>query len=223
MKNPPQPYLRERARAILRVANNEPIYQIAVSLRLRIHRNPISVWVRLYEKERLEGLRIKTGRGRKAAFPREVIEWLKGVSKAGVVQILKRLGFSRKQAIALIRSPDPEYQTRWQALLTIHEQIAEQNGEEVLLYLDGLTYYRRPSKAPAYWKCGHTQPCAMEAPRANTQTRIVAALNHSTGQVDYLQRSKIGRATLVAFYGQLRKGYPQAKTIYVVQDNWAQS
>lgn len=68
VKNPPQPYLRERARAILRVANYEPLYQIAVSLRLRIHRNAISEWVQRYEKERLEGLRIKTGRGRKAAF-----------------------------------------------------------------------------------------------------------------------------------------------------------
>lgn len=151
----------------------------------------------------------------------EVIEWLKGVSEAGVAQILRRLGFSRKQAVAFIRSPDPEYQTKWQTLLTIREQIAEQTEEEeVLLYLDELTYYRRPSKAPAYWKCGHTQPRALEAPRSNTQTRIVAALNHSTGQVNYLQRSKIGKAALVAFYGQLRKAYPQAKTIYVVQDNW---
>jgi transposase len=150
----------------------------------------------------------------------EAIEWLKGVSEAGVAQILKRLGFSRKQALAFIRSPDPEYQIKWQAVLRMREQMASQPGEDVLLYMDELTYYRRPSKASAYWQCGHTQPRAWEAPRANTQTRIVAGLNHVTGQVTYLQRSKVGKEALVAFYALVRQAYPQANTIYVVQDNW---
>lgn len=67
-RNPPQPYLRYRAQAILRVAAGEPIYKVAPSLRVRVHRNAVSDWVRRYLAEGIEGLKVKPGRGRKPAF-----------------------------------------------------------------------------------------------------------------------------------------------------------
>jgi transposase len=68
VKNPPSPYLRERARAILNVSQGETIQATAQKLRVRIHRNAVSEWVQRFLAERLEGLKIKAGRGRKAIF-----------------------------------------------------------------------------------------------------------------------------------------------------------
>ena len=48
----------------------------------------------------------------------------------------------------------------------------------------------------------------------------MAALNALTGQVTYLQRSKLTVTALGAFFGALCDTYPQAKLIYVVVDNW---
>ena len=149
-----------------------------------------------------------------------MIDWLKGRSVPGISRILKRLKYSRKQALMFIRSPDPAYASKQAAIETALFEAAQQPGQVIVLYLDELTYYRRPSKAPAYAACGHAQPRALEAPGSNTQTRIVGALNARTGQVSYLQRSKVGKAALVTFYAQLREAYPQAAKIYVVQDNW---
>jgi len=41
-----------------------------------------------------------------------------------------------------------------------------------------------------------------------------------TGRVTYIQRSQVGVAALVLFYKQIRAAYPEAKVIYLVQDNW---
>jgi len=68
VKNPPSPYLRERARAILKVAEGETIQTTADQLRIRVHRNAVAEWVKRFLAERLEGLKIKAGRGRKPVF-----------------------------------------------------------------------------------------------------------------------------------------------------------
>jgi len=138
----------------------------------------------------------------------------------GISRILKRMKFSRKQALMFIRSPDPAYASKQAAIEAALAEAAQQPGQVIVLYLDELTYYRRPSKAPAYAPWGHDQPLALQTPSSNTQTRIVGTLHALTGQVSYLQRSKVGKAALVTFYAQLRQTYPQAARIYVVQDNW---
>jgi transposase len=68
VKHPPKPYLRERARAILRVADGEPILQVAASLRVRVGRDTVGNWVKRYRAQGLQGLHIQSGRGRKPAF-----------------------------------------------------------------------------------------------------------------------------------------------------------
>lgn len=68
VKNPPRPYLRERARAILKVSEGETIQATAQTLRVRIHRNAVSEWVQRFLSQGLEGLKVKAGRGRKAIF-----------------------------------------------------------------------------------------------------------------------------------------------------------
>ena len=254
VKNPPKPYLRKRARAILLVAEGEPLYRVAEHPRIRVHRTTVKEWVQRYQAEGVQGLRVKPGQGRKPAFhPRtreeaqaEVAEllhrspraygiqrtrwrlqdvgralrWLDGYSDAGIYKVLKRLGFSRKQALNFIHSPDPEYRAKWRAVLQAYMEACSHSETVVILFMDELTYYRQPSKASAYHPKGKTQPRAVEVPGANTQTRLVAVLNGLTGQVTYMQRSKIGKEALIAFYAQVRAAYPDAKKIYIVQDNW---
>ncbi len=67
-KNPPKPYLRERARAILLVAAGKEGQEVSQMLRVRVHRTTIGDWVHRFQAEGLEGLKIKAGRGRKPRF-----------------------------------------------------------------------------------------------------------------------------------------------------------
>jgi hypothetical protein len=151
---------------------------------------------------------------------RQVCAWLKDCSLPGVYQVLKRLGFSRKQALGFICSPDPAYALKWRAVLQAFAQAVNHPDRVVFLFLDELTYYRRPDLAPCYHRCGKSQPHAQDAPLYNSQTRLVAALNGVTGQVTYLQRNKIGKEALPVFYAMLRSAYPQAQTFYIAEDNW---
>lgn len=68
LKNPPRPYLRERARAILLIAEGVPISQVAERLRLRVHRTTVSDWLHRYQQAGRKGLRVAPGRGRKPIF-----------------------------------------------------------------------------------------------------------------------------------------------------------
>jgi hypothetical protein len=49
---------------------------------------------------------------------------------------------------------------------------------------------------------------------------VVAALNAITGQVTYRQHSRIGLGQLPDFYAVIRADYPDAKEVYIAQDNW---
>jgi transposase len=62
-------YLRERAAAILKVANGIAGSTVAQYLLLRPRRpDTVYEWLNRYETEGIEGLKIKPGRGRKPAF-----------------------------------------------------------------------------------------------------------------------------------------------------------
>jgi transposase len=64
-----KPYVRERASAILKIADGMSGRQVALYGLLK-ERDPDSVygWFHSYQAEGLEGLMIKPGRGRKPAF-----------------------------------------------------------------------------------------------------------------------------------------------------------
>jgi transposase len=63
------PYLRERAAAILKVAEGLSVRKVAASgLLKRVRHETVSEWIDRYEQAGLEGLKIKPGRGKKPAF-----------------------------------------------------------------------------------------------------------------------------------------------------------
>jgi hypothetical protein len=64
-----RPYLRERAAALLKIADGHSGYQTARNLLNRPHwQDTIYDWVKRYQAKGVEGLKIRTGRGRKPAF-----------------------------------------------------------------------------------------------------------------------------------------------------------
>lgn len=65
----PKAYLRERAAALLKIADGMPALQVARHGLLK-PRDPDTVyrWVRHWQTAGIAGLRVQAGRGRKAAF-----------------------------------------------------------------------------------------------------------------------------------------------------------
>ncbi len=63
------PYLRERAAAILKIAEGISGREVALHRLNRPHwQDTVYEWVKRYQAKGLEGLKIKAGRGRKPAF-----------------------------------------------------------------------------------------------------------------------------------------------------------
>jgi DDE superfamily endonuclease len=150
----------------------------------------------------------------------KVLDWLANRSRSGIYKVLKRLGFSRKQAQAFIHSPDEAYALKWRAILAAYQDAVEHPEQAVLLFGDELTYRRHPVLRAMHQRRGRRQHRLHHRPGANTQTRIVAVVNACTGQVTYRQRSKIGRFEWAAFCQQLRQAYPEVARLYLVLDNW---
>ena len=65
----PKPYLRERAAALLKIADGQAVEAVArEGLLRRWDRHALSVWLERFEAHGLAGLTIRRGRGRKPAF-----------------------------------------------------------------------------------------------------------------------------------------------------------
>ncbi len=55
---------------------------------------------------------------------------------------------------------------------------------------------------------------------SNTPTRLLGALDASTGELHSLRAAKITVPRLVAFCQQVRDAYPEAERLWLVLDNW---
>lgn len=146
--------------------------------------------------------------------------WLRDLSLPGIHQLLDRLGIVWKRARAAIRSPDPDYDAKLAYLAELQADATAYPNRHILVYLDEVTIERQPTVAAAWTPRGREQARAIRSHAADTLTRVVATLQHGTGQVVFRRASKIRIATLVAFYQDLRAAYPTAERISVVQDNW---
>jgi len=69
LRRDPRPYMREKAAAILKIANGEVASQVAENGLLKKHDpDVIYRWLRNWQMEGIAGLVVKQGRGRKPAF-----------------------------------------------------------------------------------------------------------------------------------------------------------
>lgn len=65
----PKPYLRERAAALLKIADGTPLSVVAREGLLRKHSaETVREWLDRYEATGVESLKVQEGRGRKPAF-----------------------------------------------------------------------------------------------------------------------------------------------------------
>jgi hypothetical protein len=147
-------------------------------------------------------------------------DWLRLQTLGGLSQLLKRLGIHFKRARSYIHSPDPDYQAKVSYMTLCRMRAWYEPQRYVLLYLDEVTYSRQPSLDRAYEQAGAHQARAYRSYHSDTQFRGIGALNAITGQVTYRQHPKISLRHLSDFYAHIRSDYPDAETIYVVQDNW---
>lgn len=150
----------------------------------------------------------------------EVVTWLRGRSVVCVWKTLRRLGIVYKRGREYVHSPDPDYALKLAYIEAARQQAQHQPDQTVLLYQDEITYYRRPSLARGYALVASREPKARLGYTVNKKRRIAGSLNAMTGQFHAQQRTHFGVAQLIGYYQHLETVYPQAKTIYLVQDNW---
>lgn len=151
---------------------------------------------------------------------RRVCTWLQTRTPQRVWQIFQELHLHYKRGRDYVHSPDPDYVAKLRDVHIQVQTLPQANGLVVVLFQDELTYYRQPTLARAYEAEGHVQPLARRSYRSNTARRVVATLDAFTGRVLSHQGSLIGVQELIRFYAQVAAAYPQAQTIYLVQDNW---
>jgi transposase len=158
-----------------------------------------------------------TLRGVRATFP-----WLKHYTLSGVWRLLHRHGLHIRAAQVRQHSPDPDYLAKLEHLLACLRDAAAHPDEVVLVFLDEMGYYRW-AKEGRTWSQSAPAPAPLadrDGPN-NKQWRVIGALNALSGRVEYLDAYIIGREKVIRFYHQLVAAYPDARQLYVVQDNWS--
>ena len=93
-------------------------------------------------------------------------------------------------------------------------------GEVIVLFTDEASFYRQPSQARLWFWMGRKQPKLRYSHRANTVMRVVGTLDAVSGEVLTWDFSRVTASRLSACWLEAAKSYPEAKTIYLVMDNW---
>jgi hypothetical protein len=79
----------------------------------------------------------------------EYWKWLHLETESGRSHLLQRVGIHYTRGGEHVPSPDACYQTKVEAIQALKERVQQMQGQEILLSLDELTYYRQPSVARA--------------------------------------------------------------------------
>jgi len=146
--------------------------------------------------------------------------WLATLSDSGIHRLLRRLDLGNRRGQEHRRSPDPAYRAKLAAVARARKEAAALGGRVVLVYLDELTYYRRPGVARCHQPRGGPGAYAEQGHGRNRKRRVIGALDACTGRLHFWQGGKAGVKELARFYRQLAAAYPAAETIYVALDNW---
>ncbi len=145
-------------------------------------------------------------------------DWLTNYSRSGVWRLLNRLDLRLRSAQVQQFSPDPHYADKLINLEMALWEARRYPRSVVAVFLDEMGFSRWPDPAPD-WAGG--VPVADRRGANNGLWRLIGGLNALTGQVNYLDAYIVGRAKVIQFYGQLVEAYPQARQLYVIQDNWS--
>ncbi len=149
---------------------------------------------------------------------RASFDWLHDYTLSGVWRILDGFGLRPRSGRVQQFSPDPEYANKVIGLEMALWEARRYPRSVVAVFMDEMGFSRWPDPAPD----GDGAPPVADRRGANNGLwRLIGGLNALTGQVNYLDAYIVGRAKVTEFYGQLVDVYPQARRLYVIQDNWS--
>ena len=150
------------------------------------------------------------------------LHWLEPYTLSGVWRVLSRCGLRIRSGRVQQYSPNAEYGVKVKHLCDCLRQTAGAPERYVVVFLDQMGYRRWPEAGRISTEAAPAGvPVAGCGGKNNGQWRIIGALNALTGQVNYLDGYIVGRAKVIEMYQHLAAVYPEAATIYVVQDNWS--
>jgi hypothetical protein len=153
---------------------------------------------------------------------RAAVPGLHEYSLSGVWRMLRRYRLKLRTASVQQYSPDPEYETKLEHLLSCLRATTQHPTQTVLLFLDEMGYYCWPEVTKVWAETAPAaRPQAERQQAKQQQWRLIGALNALTGQVDYLDGYIVGRAKVIKMYDHIVTPYAWANRIYVVQDNWS--
>lgn len=142
---------------------------------------------------------------------------------SGVWRRFSRWKISYKAGRVHIISPDPAYKDKCAAIEAALERTRAEPDKVRLLYLDEVTYYRRPAPGCNWGPSGsggRMQPKVDQAPGSNTKRRIIGALDAFDGRTCTMSRSSLGVRPICAFLRQVRKTYGPDVELIIAWDNW---
>src|SRR5712691_4243224 len=146
--------------------------------------------------------------------------WLECHTEAGLWQVLDRLDIQYKRGRTYVHSPDPAYEEKLARIEALKRFVQAHPDEYVLLYQHECSVYRQPSVGYDYEAAGSDCPHARQARQLNNVIRLVGTLDTLTGRVVSKTWSKVGTKQMASFYQLVRRAYPDAKCIWIIQDNW---
>jgi transposase len=161
----PQAYLRERAAALLKVADGMSAARVACQGLLR-PRKPDTVysWIDGFIDEGSASLHMRAGRGRKSALPpryatpettaqelRQTVNRLpcaygqSGTRWTLATLLLERLRITWQHARSYMHSPDLDYDAKLANVQAVRMLVEQAPGQVAVVYLDEVTIEQQPS------------------------------------------------------------------------------
>lgn len=244
-----KPQVRERAAAVLKVADGQSVEQVAeTGLLVRRHRSTVYNWITDYFTHGIHTWQKKRQRRRKLSEEEQstLIEILTekspqdfgcGLSRWTLAALAEKVPcLSVYKSLSGIFYLLLALQLAWIRCRDIIESIDPSIAYKIRRNRRILGYVRKhPQKAVMLfldefsvyrqplkgkaWAKKGTQPKNQRSRKSNTRLRIVGAINAQSGQLHYDHASKITVRRLSQFLMTLRRLY-LTKRIYLVLDNW---
>ena len=158
------------------------------------------------------------------ALMRKLCPELAGLTTdSGALRRLRAWKVSYKVGRVHIVSPDPAYTEKCAAIDDARERARAEPNRRRFLYIDEVTYYRRPAPGRNWGpggSGGRMQPKVNQSPGSNTKRRIIGALDAGDGRTFTMSRSSMGARPISVFLRQIRKAYGPEVELIIAWDNW---
>ena len=136
-------------------------------------------------------------------------------SKAGMVHLLKRIGFVYKKTKLVPGKADIEKQKQF--IREYHQLRAKMNSDDEFLFIDGTHPQHNPVSSYAWILKGQEKEVPTNTGRK--RININGALNIDSYETIVREDERINAQSTIELFKQIENAYPSAPTIYVIADN----